>query len=212
MEDNALNTVKREGKKHILPIVITLVILIGVGGFFYWKSSSSKIYVEKAEVSATIINLSPKTAGQLNSAFVKEGDEVSANTPIVKVGNDLVKAKVAGVVLSVRSDEGALVAAGQAVATMIDKNELRVIGQVPEDKGLSDIKIGQQAYFTVDAFGSKQYYGTVDEISPVSRDASLTFNISDKREVKDFDVKIRFDLSQYPELKQGMSAQVWIMK
>jgi len=203
---------KKKNRKHIIPAVILLVIALGIGGFFYWKNSSSKIYVEKADISATIINLAPKISGQLTDTFVKEGDEVSANTPVARIGNDLVKTKVAGIILSIRSDKGAIVPAGTAVATMIDKNELKVVGRVPEDKGLKDIKVGQRAYFTVDTYGSKKYYGTVDEISPVSRDASLTFNISDKREVKEFNIKIRFDLNQYPELKQGMSAQVWVVK
>ena len=212
MDEIITNEKRNKNKKQFIPIAILLAIIIGAIGFFYWQSSSNKIYVEKAEVSADVISLAPKIGGQLNDTFVKEGDEVTANTPVARVGNDLVKTKVAGIILSIRGDNGALVGAGQAVATMIDKNELKVVGQVPEDKGLKDIKVGQQASFTVDAFGSKTYYGTVDEISPVSRDASLTFNISDKRAVKDFDIKIRFDLSQYPELKQGMSAQIWVLK
>jgi hypothetical protein len=95
---------------------------------------------------------------------------------------------------------------------MFDPNELRVIGQIDEDKGLSDVKVGQDVEFTVDAYGSKKYTGIVDEISPVSREGDVVFNISDKREVKQFDVKVRFDISKYPELKNGMSAKMWIKK
>jgi len=46
----------------------------------------------------------------------------------------------------------------------------------------------------------------------VSREGDVVFNISDKREVKQFDVKVRFDISKYPELKNGMSAKMWIKK
>jgi hypothetical protein len=87
-----------------------------------------------------------------------------------------------------------------------------VVGQVQEDKGLSQIKVGQSAIFTVDAFGSKQYSGIVDEISPTYNQGDIVFNISGARQEMNFDVKIRFDETQYPELKNGMSAKLWIYK
>ena len=95
---------------------------------------------------------------------------------------------------------------------MINPNDLRVVGQVEEDKGLKDIKIGQSAIFTVDAFGSKQYSGIVDQINPTSDAGDIVFNISNTRQENNFDVKIRFDVNQYPELKNGMSAKLWIYK
>jgi len=64
--------------------------------------------------------------------------------------------------------------------------------------------------FTVDAFGSRKFQGIVDEISPTARQEDIVFNISDKRQTNQFDVKIRFDVSAYPEIKNGMSAKVWI--
>jgi hypothetical protein len=95
---------------------------------------------------------------------------------------------------------------------MIDPRELRVIGQLEEDKGLKDVHVGQQATFTVDAFGSRTFYGIVDSVSPTSRESGIVFNISDKRETKSFDIKIRFDINAYPELKNGMSAKMTILQ
>jgi len=77
---------------------------------------------------------------------------------------------------------------------------------------LSDIKVGQSAIFTVDAFGSKQYSGIVDQINPTSDTGDIVFNISGTRQEMNFDVKVRFDVNQYPELKNGMSAKLWIYK
>jgi len=68
------------------------------------------------------------------------------------------------------------------------------------------------ASFTVDAFGSKKFFGIVDEISPISDQSGIVFNISDKREVKQFDIKVRFDIKAYPQLKEGMSAKIIIYK
>jgi multidrug resistance efflux pump len=120
--------------------------------------------------------------------------------------------KVGGVIASVNHQEGQIFSAGTPVVSMINTGEERVVGQVDENKGLSDIKVGQVATFTVDAFGSKKYQGTVDEISPVADQSAVVFNISDERQVKQFDVKVSFDIKAYPELKDGMSAKITIYK
>jgi len=38
----------------------------------------------------------------------------------------------------------------------------------------------------------------------------VIFSISDKRPVKKFDVKLRFNVEAYPELKSGMSAKMTV--
>jgi multidrug resistance efflux pump len=94
---------------------------------------------------------------------------------------------------------------------MINPDELRVIGRIEEDKGLKDIFVGQRAFFTVDAFGGEEFSGEVESVSPTPHEGDVVFNISDKREEKEFDIKIRYDDS-HPEFLDGMSAKVWIYK
>jgi len=93
---------------------------------------------------------------------------------------------------------------------MVESEEMRVVGRLEEDKGLNEIMVGQRAIFTVDTFGSREFIGVVDEISPTSRETGLSFSISDKRAIKEFLVKIRFNTERYVELKNGMSARIWI--
>ncbi len=156
--------------------------------------------------------MSPTVGGTLQEVFVNVGDLVQTSAPIARVGNELIKANSDGQILSINTNIGDNFGPGQTVATMINPDDLRVVGQVEEDKGLKDIKIGQQAIFTVDAFGSKQYSGIVDQINPTSNAGDIVFNISDTRQEMNFDVKVRFDINQYPELKNGMSAKLWIYK
>lgn len=203
---------KNNLKRNLLIILIPVILILAIGGGLYWYSVSKKIYIDKAEIDGPEISLAAPIGGPLEDIYVKAGDEVSADGRVARIGNQLVKAKVAGTILSIQQNKGELFNPGQTVATMINRNELRVIGQVPENEGLSEIKVGQRVYFNVDAYGAKNFYGIVDEISPVSRDASLSFSISDAKQVKDFDVKIRFDVNQNPELKPGMSAEVWVIK
>ena len=66
--------------------------------------------------------------------------------------------------------------------------------------------------FLASMLGSKTYDGIVDSIAPTARQSDIVFSISSKREEKDFNVYVRFDVSKYPELKNGMSAKMWIYK
>ncbi len=204
--------VKSTRNKIIAVIVVAVVILGSVIGLIYWNIVSHRVYIENSSISAPVVNLSPSVGGILQEVYVNVGDEVQNSAPIARVGNELIKAPLAGQILSINTSIGTSFGPGQAVATMINPNDLRVVGQVEEDKGLSQIKIGQQAIFTVDAFGSKEYSGIVDEISPTSDAGDIVFNISGTRQEMNFDVKVRFDTTQYPELKNGMSAKLWIYK
>jgi len=219
-EKQILTEIKKE-EKLILGIerkivvtasLITLTAVAVVVGFIYFRASAQRIYIEKSSINAPTINLSATTPGVLEETFVHEGDLVSADTPVARVGNELIKSKDSGLITKVVDNKGKLMAAGEPVVAMIDPNELKVEGKIAEDKGLANISVGQSAMFTVDAYGSKKYFGVVDEISPVSLESGVVFNISDKREIKEFLIKVRFDNGAYAELKSGMSAKMWIYK
>lgn len=204
---------KQTNKKTLIIAIAISVIIIGLAStYLYLKIIGGRIYTDKAAVAAPTVNLAPQNSGLLEEVLVNVGDNVPANTVVARIGNELIKTKVAGVITSTQSDIGKLFNRSETVVSMFDPNELRVVGRIDEDKGLSDVSVGQDVTFTIDAYGSKKYTGIVDEISPVSREGDVVFNISDKRQVKQFDVKVRFDINKYPELKNGMSAKMWIQK
>ncbi len=188
--------------------IIVIFLLLGI--FIFWRATVGQIKIENSLIDAPIIALSPATPNTLEEIYVKAGDVVQANTPVAKVGSETLTSKVAGIIVSVNHQEGQIFTPGQAVVSMINIAEERVVGKIDEDKGLSKVKIGQKATFTVDAFGNKKYVGVVDEVSPISDTSGIVFNISDKRAVKQFDIKVLFDTKKYPELKEGMSAKITI--
>ncbi|HVM91130.1 MAG TPA: efflux RND transporter periplasmic adaptor subunit [Verrucomicrobiae bacterium] len=189
-----------------------LLVVLAIGGFSYWQYSSTRISIDKAQITAPEIDLGPSAPGVLQEVFVRVGDTVPADTVVARVDNQSIKTKVGGLVINVQKDIGKRFNPGEAIVSLIDPNELRVVGRLEEDKGLRDVRVGQTASFTVDAFGSRTFYGTVDSISPTSRDSGIVFNISDKRETQEFDVDVRYDLDAYPELRNGMSAKIVIQK
>ena len=192
-------------------LVVIAVVGLGAAAFFF-AHAQNRVYIEKSQISAPTISLAPVSGGKLEAVYVNEGDSIEADTVVAQVGNELVKSKISGLVIMARGDIGKLVAPGEAVVSMIDPAGLRVVGQLEEDKGLAEVGVGDRAVFTVDAFGGRQFEGVVDEVSPTSRAGDVVFNISDKRQEQEFDVKVRFDWTRYPELKNGMSAKLWIYR
>lgn len=215
--NEAQNTVNAPKPQSRLPLMVAagLVIVVGgaIAGLAYWGVSRNQIYIDKASVQAPTVVLSPTTAGTLNAVYVNVGDSVAANTVVAEVGTELLKSgPTGGVVVAENNNIGAQVAPGTAVVTIIDPTQLRIVGQVDENKGLADIAVGDRAAFTVDAFGGQKFEGVVDEVSPTSHASGVVFNISDQRQTQTFDIKIAFDESAYPGLKNGMSARIWIYK
>lgn len=188
--------------------VVAILAIAGV--FIYWHLYANRVYVDASSISAPQIDLSASQPGTLEQIYVQVGDVVNPNTTVARVGNELVNTKVGGIIISTSQKIGNQVNPNEAVVSMIDPSTLRVVGKVDEDKGLKNIQVGDSVTFTVDAFGGKQYSAVIDEISPTSEQSGIVFNISDKRAVQQFDVKARFDTTQYPELKNGMSARMWI--
>jgi len=195
-----------------LTILGVLVIIAVIGGGVYWYVSSKMVYIDQSVVQAPTINLSPTVSGPLQAVFVKVGDIVTANQPIARVGDEIVESKTSGEIVSIDQNIGEFENAltGQAIiAKMVDPTQLRIVGHLDENKGLANVSVGDIAKFTVDTFGSKEYYGVVDEVGQTSQ-VSVTSNIFNQRPVNEFNVYVRFNPARYPELKDGMSARIWV--
>jgi multidrug resistance efflux pump len=206
---------KVRGNPWLLGGLVVLVILAATGGILYWNDLQSKVYVENSQITAPVISISPTSSGIIDELYVSVGDHVRKDQTLAKVGDEVLVAKTDGIITGVENTPGHLVNPlmdTTPVITMIDTRELRVNGRVQEDKGLKDIAPGQRVEFTVDAFPSNRYQGVVEKIAPSSRVGDIVFSISDKRQEQEFDVKVIYDVNAYPELKNGMSAKMWIFK
>lgn len=201
------NFFKKPWVQSLAGIVLIAIALIGL---LYLKSTSSYITIDMSQISAPIITIGPESEGILSEMYVKPGDAVTLDEPLARVGGETLSAKTAGIVISTQNTPGQVFMPGSSVVSMIDPNQLRVVGKIDENKGLSSIKVGDSATFTVDAFGGTEFIGIVDEISSTSNQSGVVFSISDKREIKQFDIKVRFNVALHPEFKNGMSAKLRI--
>jgi multidrug resistance efflux pump len=196
----------------LIVIIVFIVAVALIGGTGYLLILQSRVYIEKAEINAPTIILTPQTSGVIDKLYVKEGETVRKNQILAKVGDDLIKAPTSGIITSIANTPGQMASPQTPIVQMIDPRELRVIGRLEEDKGLADVKVGQNVIFTVDAYGSAEFEGVVEEVAPSARQNDIVFSISDKREVREFNIKATFDQKAYPQLKNGMSAKMWIYK
>ncbi|MDE2399677.1 MAG: efflux RND transporter periplasmic adaptor subunit [Patescibacteria group bacterium] len=198
-------------KRPWMHSLIAFLVIFGLlSVFLFWQANRNTVYIENADLEAPIINLTASSPGVLNALYVKEGDNVAANTQIALVGSQIISTQNAGVVASAPMLLGAYFMPGQTVVSIVNNQEMKVVGQIEETKGLSDLKVGQKAAFSVDAFPGRMYEGLVSEISPVSNDNGIIFSISDQRPIKKFDIKVSFKVADYPELKSGMSAKITV--
>jgi multidrug resistance efflux pump len=195
-----------------LEIVISAAVLIIIAIILVYVNISSRVVIDKAEIYAPTISLAPMTPGVLERVYVSEGDSVGKGKTVALIGGKPLDTLTGGIITSVQNTPGQIVSSSTPIIKMIDRNELRVIGHIDEDKGLADIIVGQRVTFTADAFGSTKYNGVVESISPSARQQDIVFSISDKREVRQFDITVKFDVDKYPELKNGMSAKMIVYK
>jgi len=212
-EENNKQEIKKESifKKPWMQSLIAFVLIFGLlTVFLLWEKNKNTVFIENSILSAPIINISTATPGVLNALYVKEGDTVLDNAQIALVGSQILTTGKGGIVSNAPEVIGSYFSPGQIVASVVDNQDMKVVGQVDETGGLQDIKKGERATFTVDAFGSKIFEGQVDEVSPVSNNTGVIFSISDKRAIQKFDVKVIFNVKSYPELRSGMSAKITV--
>lgn len=197
-------------KPWVQSLAYFIVIFALLGGFLFWQTQRNTVFIENSVLDAPIINLSPTSPGVLNALYVKEGDRVPANTQVALVGSQIISAQDGGIVSDAPEILGSYFSPGQTVVSVVNDAQMKVVGQLEETKGLNKIASGQRATFSVDAFPGKTYEGVVDEVGPVSDSTGVVFNISDQRPIEKFDVKVRFSVADYPELKSGMSAKITV--
>lgn len=198
-------------RKRLIYIGSGALLIIAAGAIAaYLIAANRSVSIDTASIQAPLIGLAPAAPGRLDAVYVSAGDRVAANQPVASVGTQVITSKVAGLVLQADDAIGSAVGPGVDIVTMLDPSQLRVVGRLDETKGLARIRVGDPVTFTVDAFGGKAFTGIVDEIAPTSDQSGIVFNISSQRQIQQFDIKARYDASAYPELKNGMSARMWI--
>jgi HlyD family secretion protein len=117
----------------------------------------------------------------------------------------VVTAPADGIVESMDLRPGDLVAANQAVATLLEPDQIWVRVFAPETQ-MGLVHIGEDAAITVDTFPHRAFHGRVVEVRSQGEYTPRNLQTLEQRSDEVFGVKVRIDPA--PELKAGMAAIV----
>lgn len=201
---------KFKDKQFLKRFSIVLIIVLLIVGYVVYEKIIDRVYIEDSLVQAPIISISPSGAGKVQEIDVTEGQQVQKGETLAIVGSETIRAYTDGLIINASNIIGSSVTPQTQLIEMIQPTNLRIAGTIDENKGLNQIKVGQVVSFTVDAYPGKTYWGYVDEVSPTAKTAQLSFSISSERPTQQFVVYARFNSTEYPEIKNGMSAKMTV--
>ncbi len=196
--------------KIVRVLIGLLILILAVGGIIFIELDMGRVFIDDSLVQSPVSSLSPTNPGTLQELDVYEGEVVKKGDTVAIVDGQTIPAPVSGTVVMANNQIGSTVSSQNPVAQLINPANTRIAGTIDENKGLSDIALGQVVSFTVDALPGQTFWGYVDEISPAAKTTQATFSISSERPTQQFVVYATFNSSTYPQIKQGMSAKMTI--
>jgi multidrug resistance efflux pump len=187
-------------------VVCALIVLFGI--FVFYLKTNGRIRIDNSTIEAPVITISPSTSGKVIEIDVKEGQTVQTGDTLEVVGSETLRADMEGLIISASDLTGSTVNPATELIKMIRPVNMRVTGNIDENKGLNNVRVGQVVSFTVDALPGNTYWGYVDEISPAAVAPAFSFSTSSERPTQQFTIYAKFNSTAYPAIKNGMSAKM----
>lgn len=199
---------KLKNPKALRTVVVVVVVLLFVGGIFLYEKLQGRVFIDDSLIQGPIISVAPSASGTLSELDAQEGEIVKKGDLLAIVGTQALRADTYGLVTSAQNVIGSSITAQTPVVQMVNLSDMRVVGTIDENKGLDQIKVGQVVSFTVDALPGRTFWGYVDEVAPSAKQTALSFSISSERPTQQFEIYARYNVDEYPEIKDGMSAKM----
>lgn len=189
---------------------VALMALFIIMGYIFYQKMTGRVFIDNSIIQAPIIIVSPSISGKVTEIDVKEGQMVQKGDTVAVVGSETLRADTDGLIISASDLTGSIVNPSTQLVQMIRTVNMRVEGNIDENKGLNKLRIGQVVSFTVDALPGATFWGYIDEISPSAVTPVFSFSTSSERQTQQFTVYVKFDTSKYPLIKNGMSAKMTV--
>src|ERR1700722_10089642 len=184
---------KFKERQFLKRVGIVVVVILLISAYVLYKELSGRVFIDDSLIQAPIITISPTTSGAVQEMDVTEGQTVQKGDTLAIVGSQILRAQTEGLIITAPDLTGSSVNPQTQLIQMIQPVDLRVAGTIDENKGLNQIKVGQVASFTVDAFPGQTFWGYVDEIAPTAKTSQLSFSISSERPTQQFVVYVKFN-------------------
>lgn len=212
-------------RKLILIIILAVIVISGayIGGY-YWYQGANYVSTDNARISGDIYRVMPRIAGKINTLGIKMGDTVVADQivgqqDITNLSNSLLdqaslRSPISGTVIQTSAKVGEVVAPGQSVAMIVDKNALYVSADIDETK-IKKIHVGQLVTFDIDTYGATEFQGKIMEIGQATASTfSLLPTTSSSgnftKVTQRMSVKVSIDDHKGLDLAPGMNASIKI--
>lgn len=212
-------------RKLILIIILAVIVISGAFiGSYYWYQGANYVATDNARISADIYRVMPRIAGKINTLGIKTGDTVVADQivgqqDITNLSNSLLdqaslRSPISGTVIQTSAKVGEVVAPGQSVAMIVDKNALFVSADIDETK-IKKVHVGQLVTFDIDTYGKTEFQGKIMEIGQATASTfSLLPTTSSSgnftKVTQRMSVKISIDDHKGLDLAPGMNASIKI--
>ncbi|MEG1617514.1 MAG: efflux RND transporter periplasmic adaptor subunit [Bacteroidales bacterium] len=156
-------------KKRILILIAVLIAALG-GGVLWWLDYRKYISTDDANLDSYRVDVAPLESGQLTKLYAYEGDSVregnalfDLRVPFHTFAKDTiirVVAPASGIIAKRWALPGDFVSVGQSVFTINKEHKMWVSVYLEETK-FSQVHLGQEAKFRVDAYGDLTFYGKI---------------------------------------------------
>lgn len=196
--------------KKFIYIFIPIIIGLVLAAVLFGVLKAGKISIVDSTVSSPLLAVYPANDGILQDVFVKIGQKINKGDPLAVVGSQTIYSPTGGIVTDINNSIGGDTVTTDPVAEIINPGLTRIDGVIDENKGLSEINIGDPVSFTVDALPGKVFWGYVDEVAQTAKPTEVAFTISSERPTQQFDVYAKFDAFANLEIKNGMSAKMTV--
>ncbi|MHD0381909.1 HlyD family efflux transporter periplasmic adaptor subunit [Staphylococcus simulans] len=213
-------------KKLIIINIVTIVVLvlIGIGGFYYYNQATSYIKTDNAKVDGQQIKIASPVSGKVESFDGKENKYYKKDEQIAEVagkGEDGspqkmdIKMPQAGTIVKTDAQEGGMVQAGSPMAYAYNLDELYITANVDETD-IGDVEKGRKVDVKIDGQDSKMK-GKVEQVgkATASSFSLMPSSNSDGNYTKVSQVvPVRISLENAPakSVVPGMNAEVSIHK
>lgn len=161
---DAVNNSNQSDKKKFIWLIIVLAVAFIVAGIWWWNYRK---YIDTADanVDSYRVNVSARAMASLSAVYKMEGDsvrrgELLAVLDSTETENFRILSPIDGVIAKQWVVPGDLLQPGENIFTLNEGRELWVSVYLQENK-FADIRLGQPAKFTLDAFPGLVFYGKI---------------------------------------------------
>ena len=187
-------------------VVFSLLLVLVVSYFLYSRYLNvEKISPRIGEVVESIYGLGTVTADQtyrfkagfaslVTKVFVKEGDLVKPQDPLIKLDNNIMRSQIFGTVTNLAFKDGELIAPQSSVVTVTNLEHLYLEVSL-EQQSILRVKKGQTVFVSFESLRNEKFDGAVISIYP-----------------RDNQFIVRIELTKWPlGVLPGMTADVAIL-